>query len=573
LQVYNNNNLLTLGTDYVVQNTENSTIITVYLTEDIDTPIQVLILSNKASDSAYYAIPINLSNNPFNTDPTSVDIGDIRGQYQSIFENNPDTTGMMFGSNNYRDLGNMVPWGTRIIQNSSSLVLPGAFLRNPRNNLYDALLFNSREYVKFKTLLVDTTDKLNIQQKYDPAVVLDLALDEITSVKSQDQPFFWSDMIPNKAPFISNVYSFANQAETSVFPLSKIYDFTSANYDGVLVYLQRKVNGVLVTKQLFRDSDYVVSTDSPSVRVNIFLQINDKIIVKEYNQTYGSYIPNTPTKLGLYPLYIPSVVLDDTYNEPTYFIQGHDGSYNKLYGEYNADLGMLVDFRDQVLFEFETRVYNNIKLSRSLPVDLAEVVPGYFRDTGLSYLEWTEIYSKNFLDWIGQNRLDYKLQLFNPNNPYTFNYRGSTFKLDNSFILQGYWRGIYEYLYDTSTPNLTPWAMIGYANKPSWWETSDNLILWTDLQNGYDYNNGVPVTRPLYARPGLLDIIPVDDQGNLRQPLDSVIANFNQLTFKREWRVGDDAPVEYSYRKSSSYPFDLMRLEALLRPAEFYTSS
>jgi len=578
LQVYNNNNLLTLGTDYVVQNTENSTIITVYLTEDIDTPIQVLILSNKASDSAYYAIPINLSNNPFNTDPTSVDIGDIRGQYQSIFENNPDTTGMMFGSNNYRDLGNMVPWGTRIIQNSSSLVLPGAFLRNPRNNLYDALLFNSREYVKFKTLLVDTTDKLNIQQKYDPAVVLDLALDEITSVKSQDQPFFWSDMIPNKAPFISNVYSFANQAETSVFPLSKIYDFTSANYDGVLVYLQRKVNGVLVTKQLFRDSDYVVSTDSPSVRVNIFLQINDKIIVKEYNQTYGSYIPNTPTKLGLYPLYIPSVVLDDTYNEPTYFIQGHDGSYNKLYGEYNADLGMLVDFRDQVLFEFETRVYNNIKLSRSLPVDLAEVVPGYFRDTGLSYLEWTEIYSKNFLDWIGQNRLDYKLQLFNPNNPYTFNYRGSTFKLDNSFILQGYWRGIYEYLYDTSTPNLTPWAMIGYANKPSWWETrygpapytSDNLILWTDLQNGYDYNNGVPVTRPLYARPGLLDIIPVDDQGNLRQPLDSVIANFNQLTFKREWRVGDDAPVEYSYRKSSSYPFDLMRLEALLRPAEFY---
>jgi hypothetical protein len=39
---------------------------------------------------------------------------------------------------------------------------------------------------------------------------------------------------------------------------------------------------------------------------------------------------------------------------------GHDGSYNKLYGEYND--GNLVDFRDIALLEFETRVYNNLKV-------------------------------------------------------------------------------------------------------------------------------------------------------------------------------------------------------------------
>jgi len=578
LLVYNNNTLLELNTDYTVINTDADTTITIKLTKDVDTPIQVLILSNKTSEKAYYSVPINLSNNPFNTDPTVVDIGDIRGAYQSIFQNNPDTVGQVFGANNFRDLGNLVPWNNAIIQNSASLVLPGAFLRDPQYNLSDALLFNSREYIKFKNLLIDTVNQIAAQQKFDPAALLDEAIDIITSVKNEEQPFFWSDMIPSKAPFLSNTYNFANQAETSVFPLSKIYDFTTANYDGVLVYLQRKINGVMVTKQLLRGTEYVVSTDSPSVRVNVFLDAGDKIIVKEYNQTYGSYIPNSPSKLGLYPLYVPKVLLDDTYTEPTYFIQGHDGSYNKLYGDYSSVFGMPVDFRDQALLEYETRVYNNIKLSRSLPIDLALTVPGYFRDTALSYAEYTEIYSKNFLDWVGQNRLDYKTQLYRSTDEYSYNYRESTLKLDNSIVMQGNWRGIYQYVYDTSTPNLTPWAMIGYANKPDWWEdrygpapyTNQNLILWTDLQDGIDYNNGTPVVRPLYKRPGLLNIIPVDDQGQLKAPLETLIANYNQLTFKRDWIVGDDAPVEFSYRKSSTYPFDLMRLQSLLKPADFY---
>jgi hypothetical protein len=72
LEVYNNNDILTLDTDYTVENTSTSTIITIKLTEDIDTPIQVLILSDKVSQDAYYTIPINLSNNPFNANPATV---------------------------------------------------------------------------------------------------------------------------------------------------------------------------------------------------------------------------------------------------------------------------------------------------------------------------------------------------------------------------------------------------------------------------------------------------------------------------------------------------------------------
>jgi hypothetical protein len=578
LLVYNNNDLLIENTDYTVTYNTNNTVVNVKLYSDTKTVIQVLILSEQISKVAYYTIPINLSNNPFNSDITTVDIGDIRGHYQSIFYNNPDSEGVLFGSNNTRDLGNLVPWGNRIIQNSASLVLPGAFLRNSNHNLFNALEYNSKEYIKFKTLLVDTVNKIACGQRFDASFILDDALEQISSVKNQDMPFFWSDMLPNKAPYIINVYNIQNTILESVYPLSQIYDYTKASYQGVLVYIETTADNIRVTRQLIRDVDYTVSNSSPSLTITKDLIKGDKVTIKEYNQTYGSYVPNTPTKLGLYPATIPSVVLDTSYVEPTYFIVGHDGSYNKLYGTYYPETNILVDYRDQTLLEFETRIYNNLKLSNTLPIDIADIVPGYFRTNKYSYDDWLQIYSVQFLNWVGQNRIDYKSQVYLSNNTYTYNYKNSGDRLSNQLVLQGCFRGMYEYYYDTSTPNQTPWEMIGYTNKPDWWETrygpapytKNNLILWTDLQNGVDYNNGDVIVREKYVRPGLLNIIPVNEQGQLVDPFNCIVGNYNGNTLRRNWTVGDVGPAEFSYRRSSTYPFDLMRLYALMSPANFF---
>jgi hypothetical protein len=578
VQVFINNELIDVA-DYTITTGPDFTRITINSNLlVIETVIQVLVLSTQVSKTAYYTIPINLNNNPLNEDLTTVNVGDIRGQYQSIFYNNPSCTGQVFGRNNFRDLGNLVPWGTRIIQNSASLALPGTFLRKPDHNLFNALMYNSKEYVKFKTLLVDTVNNSAYVQRFDPSTMLDDALDQITATKTEIQPFFWSDMLPSKAAFISNTYSFANSLDVSIYPLVRTYDYTTSNYYGVLVYLTRTVAGVTSVIQLIKNQDYNISETSPSLTVTLDLLPGDRITIKEYNQTYGSFVPNTPTKLGLYPSFIPQVVLDSDYSTPTYFIQGHDGSYNKLYGDYNPQTGVLIDFRDQVLLEFEKRIYNNLKLSNVIPISEVEVTPGYFRTTDYSYEDWLRIYTKTFLDWTGQNRIDYKYQAFNKGDEFTYNYWQSGNKLNKESITQGYWRGIYQYYYDTTTPNLTPWEMIGYKTQPSWWTarygiapfTSDNLVLWEDMAAGYDYNNGVPFNNPLYARPGLLSIIPVDSSGNLLSPLESIVGNYNSNLFRRDWKVGDDAPAELSYRRSSSYPFDLMRMMALMKPAKFY---
>jgi len=577
VEVYLNNVLLS-HSEYTVSTTDDSTTITLTEYPVTDTVVQILLLSNQVSKTAYYSIPINLNNNPFNNDITIANVGDIRGQYQSMFFNNPDSEGQVFGPNNYRDLGNMVPWGSKIIQNSASVVLPGTFLRKQEHNLFNALMFNSKEYVKFKNLLVYTVQNADYAQRYDPSTMLDDALDQITAAKTDNQPFFWSDMLPNKAAFISNTYSFANSLDVSIYPLSKVYDFSKANYSGVLVYLKRSVNGTVVTKQLIKGTDYIVSTDAPSLTVTEDLLPGDVIIVKEYNQTYGSYVPNTPTKLGLYPAHIPQVVLDSNYATPTYFIKGHDGSYTKLYGEYDPINNILIDFRDQVLLEFELRIYNNLKLSATIPIEEYEIVPGFFRETDYTYEQWLYMYSSSFLNWIGQNRLDYKTQLYNNANTFTYNYYQSGNALTGAPITQGYWRGIYQYFYDTTNPNTAPWEMLGFTEMPSWWTnrygpapyTSDNLILWSDLAEGINWNNGNPIVIEKAKRPGLLEVIPVDESGNLLEPLECIVGNYNQKLFRRDWKIGDNSPVELSYRRSSTYPFDLIRLMALMKPAQFF---
>jgi hypothetical protein len=559
---------------YVVEN--NTTIVTLNANPILETPVQILIYSNQVSKNAYFTIPTNLENNIFNAQIKNLNLGDLKNHYLSICTNSKRITGQIFGSNNYRDLPNLVRYGTKIIQNSAPLSLTGALLKNANYNLIDALNFNANEYVKYKSLLIDIVNKTPYESYQIASTILDNAINEITSFKAQNNSFFWSDMLPNRGAYITNRYTFKADVQQAQFSLSKIYNFSSANYNGVLLYVLREVEGVLVEKQLIRNVDYTVSADEPLVTVQTDLIAGDVIVVNEYNQTYGSYVPNTPTKLGFYPATVPEVVYDSSYLTPTWFIKGHDGSLTTLYGSYTN--GNLTDYRDQVIFEFECRIYNNIKVSSRIPISSDEILPGQFRKTNYNYDEILQLYSLSFLNWVGQNRIDYKSQYYITTDPYTYNYYQATNKLDNTIVKRGNWKGLYNWFFDTATPNLTPWELIGYTNKPVWWDgyygaapyTKNNLVLWTDMENGYDYNDGNPIIIESRKRPGLLKVLPVDDLGNLVDPLNSVIGNYDELTFQTQWKVGDWGPAEYSYLKSSTWPFDLVKILALCKPAKFF---
>jgi hypothetical protein len=189
------------------------------------------------------------------------------------------------------------------------------------------------------------------------------------------------------------------------------------------------------------------------------------------------------------------------------------------------------------------------------------------------------MYSTQFLNWVGQNRLEFKGQYFNASNEFTWNYGQCRDKVTNQPFHHGNWRGIYIDLYDTTRPHLAPWEMIGYTNRPSWWNerygtgpyTSDNTLLWGDMEMGLDWNNGDPYVEEFYQRPGLKDVLPVDSYGNLVSPMKSIVGFSDVGTINRDWKTGDIGPVEFSYLKSSTWPFDLMRLFALTKPPAFFT--
>ena len=179
--------------------------------------------------------------------------------------------------------------------------------------------------------------------------------------------------------------------------LFRSYNYTSANYLGLLVYL----NDVLLTRGL----EYEVATDAPSLTITVPLAVGDTVVIQEYSATYGTFVPNTPTKLGLYPAFVPESYIDTTYISPRRVIRGHDGSITVAFN----------DIRDDVLLEFETRIYNNLKLDGNpVPLVTSEVVPGQFRTTDYTLGEITDILSQDFLSWVGWNKLDYKSQDYLP---------------------------------------------------------------------------------------------------------------------------------------------------------------
>ena len=537
---------------------DNRTQITLAQSPAPDSIIEVLALSSQTSKLGFYQVPINLENNPFNNNSDSFTLGGIRQHYQTICENLVTLSGPVNGANNTRDLGNIVPYGLNILQQSSPLTLAGYFLRSQKYNIFNSLTFNGREYTKYKNLLLENVTQQTINFE-TPAQILDLAIENITQGRVETQPFYWSDMLPSGLIYQETVYAISYTTGVT-FNTIDFHDYQSANYLGMDVYLDDEI--------LTRGLDYTVATNAATITVLVPLAVGQTLVVREYTSTAGSFCPNTPTKLGLYPAWEPGIVMQCTSNGDQAMIIGHDGSATKIFG----------DIRDSVLLEFETRIYNNLKLDGNpVPLTITDVLPGQFRDTGYSLEEIQSILNQDFLSWVAWNKINYTDQQYSVTNEFTYNYSDSESRLNNGY-LPGAWRGINRYFYDTLQPQLTPWEMLGFTVKPTWWDltygeapyTDGNLVLWDDLEAGIVRDPLGAYVLPEYVRPGLTQVIPSSSEGELLPPLQSVVGTYDAEQFEKNWSLGDGGPAEASWWNSSLYPFAVMRLLALTRPAKFF---
>lgn len=522
--------------------------------------VDILIYSGSTSKMAHYQIPSNLDYNSKNEQFSTITLGQLRNNLVVVGQNIPEIRGNVPGDSNLRDLDSR-SYGGNILQNSASAIYSSLFLINDQANLMSGIDYARREYTKFKNKFIELCTTLPGLDLHDPRSGVDKILQSISAVKNKTFPWYYSDMVPySESTLIS--YDIINTDQRQ-YKIDSIFDNTVLQSRAVLVYY----NG----QQLIVGRDFTFDQTRPAIQLaeSLVTVIDGTLEIREYASTDGNFIPETPTKLGLYPKFLPTIDIDTTYRTATNVIHGHDGSITPAFG----------DFRDQYLLELELRIYNNIKIDPTKEIlDLRILVPGRFRTTDYSLTEFNRILNTNFLKWVGSNKLDYiSNSYFVSNDPFTYNYRYSKDILFNQ-NLPGYWRGIYQYFYDTDKPHSHPWEMLGFAEEPAWWQdeygpapyTSDNTLLWDDLEAGMIRRGAQAGMHAEFARPGLSKIIPSDAAGDLRSPMSHIAAQFSSANASESFQVGDMAPVEAAWRRTSEYPYALQAAVALMKPGIYF---
>ena len=101
--------------------------------------------------------------------------------------------------------------------------------------------------------------------------------------------------------------------------------------------------------------------------------------------------------------------------------------------------------------------------------------------------------------------------------------------------------------------------------------TTSSTSLWNNVATGYIPQGDRKGYYTRYKRENITSNLPVDSSGNLLAPnvnvLSGVVSSSDDIT--KNWRFGDGAPAEQAWKKTSAYPFALVKLLFLARPGEF----
>lgn len=324
----------------------------------------------------------------------------------------------------------------------------------------------------------------------------------------------------------------------------------------------------------FRDAGNLTDNDEPSLWVQSIIEALRLNKSAEFpfvlSNTAGDqfFIPPTPACLGIGVNTQPDIIGS--------VLRCHDGAEIPTFG----------DFRDPIMLAFERRVYDNIPeqfKTENRPIfDLSRYVEGFwFKDeaSGYSRKEMNAIMAPMFERWSQNQRLDYRTNTsYAPGDPFSWNYSTCTDR-DYNPVVAGNYRGIYQHYFDTDRPHACPWEMLGFAEEPIWWAmeyglapyTSGNEKLWEDLRDGRIAQGPRKGIDPRYARPTLLDYVPVDDEGNLLDPvtLGMVAQAPTHQNAIKPWKFGDGGAVETLWRSSPGYTFSLAQAGFLMKPARF----
>ena len=547
------------------------------------------------NDNHYFEIPDSLEANPNNKDLTSASASELLDHFMSIIDNQDNLTGVSNGVNNYRDTAQERSKGLKILQHESSMLpLMNMLSKNNTFRVLDVIRYNQREYVNFKNKFLQRAQALVLTTLTEPIdVFVDAILEDMFTKRSNLVTFKDTKGLAFGTNFVKT--SLTMEFNADYIDLSERVLATSLNDRSKIVYIywkgfDKSQFELLTNVRDYKLVDHVNSAGDTITRIQFpnGIKKDDKIEVRIYTDIQNSFMPPTPSMLGLHQVYRPGIEADATYLTGSKdFIVGHDGSRTLKYNDY----------RDRALLELEKRIYNAIPDKFVAPDYIPEVnghdfIPGKFRDNDYTLYEFNRILEPIYQRWSVENKVDTLTHRdYDQSLAFSWNY-GKEPDRDGETV-PGAWRGVYLYFYDTHRPHTHPWEMLSFSMKPSWWDSeygpvaSNNISLWSDLEQGIirkgareNFTDNSYLTNNPYRRIGLSNFIPVDISGNLRDPVQAGIfgdglisgANYSKPHGPDRddpWQFGDNGPAEFSMRLNSIWPFVLNKLNFLTRPAEW----
>ena len=543
----------TITTDYTL--VDGSTNKYVRFVKELKVNDQVRIAGHssavKVDGKGIYEIPENLSTNSLNETVGTFTYGQILKHTTDILDKNSELTGTIPGVSNLRDKPDSRLKGGTIQQHEAPLPQAVFNLVDQEANAINAIDYVNLEYEKFyNSFLTHATGTAYEGIAADRVNEIIVAINQ---GKNSSFPFYYEDMIGWGENVSTRSYTIQGTSQKE-FALDTQHSLTALSNRAVYIYK----NDV----QLLHGTDYTLSTTDDSFTILTDVAVDDIIKINDYSDTTGSYMPPSPTKLGMYPKFKPETFSDDTYITTTNVIRRHDGSIIKAYG----------DERDDLILELEKRIYNNCKTAYdSTLLDIADVMPSAFTSTEYTQVEIDDIMGPDFYSWAGRQNVQYiNNTAFTEGSPFTYNYAKSTDRIKNE-RLPGYWRGIYKLFYDTDSPHLRPWEMLGHSEKPSTWDTTYGVAPYTA---GNDiFWNAIAGESGRYGKPDIKSYLPVDASGTLLDPIAAgLISHLDVPGRNLHWKFGDQGPAETSWRRSSAYPFSVMKTLAVTKPAKFFSN-
>ena len=489
--------------------------------------------------TGYYELPKNLTANPNNLPVTTLSRGQFLQHFVEIIQNQTDLVGKALGSNNYRDTYKERGLGLSILQHRAPLIKTAILNSTPFSDLsvtnsnidpMTSMQFAQRSYQRFYNRFLQTLFLMVSKSSVLPAYVPDGC-----------DPY-------NVTQLLARVLKQTNLGKSMNSP------WANSGPDGI-------------------PGRYCVDISSEP-----------------------TYVPPTATRLGLAPAYKPVVYIDTLRSTAPLTIQTHDGSRIVMVNESGLQLGNILHNQLSTTnptqltnpvaaawLQFENNLFNSLPtrykdIDAELAFDTRTYSPGKWRSSDYSRDAMIALQRGPFDKWVISNQIDYEVHSnFDIIDQFTFNYSNITDLQGNT--IPGYWQGIYRWFYDTDRPNTHPWEMLGFSQKPTWWETeygpspytNGNTALWEDLRDGVIRFGPRAGIQTSWARPGLISCIPVDDQGALLPPfLAGTVASIpSTYDAQSEWKFGDGAPVETTWIHSQDYNFIIAELGYLMKPAAF----